>query len=177
MTSTLPSAFTLRIKRLDRATHQLAASQVLPLPRADAFRFFEDPRNLFDITPGWLRFVMKDRDGMTGMFEGAGFEYTIRWFRIPLRWSSRIEGYRPPERFTDVQVAGPYRFWSHLHVFEEAAGGTLMRDTVIYQLPCGLLGAAVHALAVRNQLESIFRYRASRVDAWARGAMARKERP
>ena len=171
----LPPTFTLRFERLDRATHRLAASQVLPLPRREVFLFFEDPRNLFDITPDWLRFVMKDRDPGTGVFEGAEFDYTIRWFGIPLPWKSRITGYRPPEQFTDIQLFGPYRSCSHLHTFDDVEGGTLMRDTVTYRLPLGPLGGMVHALAVRRQLEDIFRFRALRIDEWARGGLRKKK--
>lgn len=171
---TLPSTFTINFSRLDFATCRLAASQVLALPREQAFRFFEDPRNLFDITPDWLSFAMKDRDQMTSMFEGAEFDYTIRWFGIPLLWKSRIIGYQPPGRFTDIQLAGPYRSWSHLHAFEDVPEGTLMRDTVTYQLPLGPLGNLVHGLTVRHQLADIFRYRAARIDAWARGKMMMK---
>ena len=174
MSKTPTSTFSIRFHRPDRATHLLAASQVLDLPREQVFLFFEDPRNLFDITPDWLNFVMKDREQMTAVFEGAEFDYTIRWSGIPLPWKSRITGYQPPEQFTDIQITGPYRSWSHLHTFDEISEGTLMSDTVTYQLPLGPLGNAVHAFTVRRQLEDIFRFRAMRIDEWARGAMRRK---
>ena len=174
MSSILPPTFTLAFDRLDRATHRLSASQVLPLFRKEVFVFFEDPRNLFDITPDWLQFVMKDKDSKVEMFEGAEFDYTIRWFGIPMPWKSRITGYLPPGQFTDVQLVGPYRSWSHLHTFEEAEGGTLMRDIVTYRLPLRPLGDAVHAIVVRKQLEDIFRYRAIRIDEWARGELQKK---
>lgn len=174
MSFNLPPTFSLRFERIDRATHRLVTSQVLLLPCRAAFTFFEDPRNLFDITPHWLRFVMKDRDSRTEMFEGAEFDYTIRWFGIPLPWKSRIIGYLPPEQFTDIQLAGPYRSWSHLHTFEDREEGTLMRDTVTYKLPFGPLGVMVNAIVVRRQLEDIFRYRAVRIDEWARGALRKK---
>ena len=174
MSSSHPPTFTLRFDRTDGTTHRLAASQVLTLPREQAFTFFEDPRNLFDITPDWLCFVMKDREQMTAMFEGAAFDYSIRWAGIPIPWKSRIIGYDPPWQFTDIQITGPYRSWSHLHTFEDATDGTLMTDRVTYQLPLGPLGNLVHALAVRRQLAEIFRYRAMRVDAWTRGEMKRK---
>lgn len=174
MSFTLPPTFTLRFERLDRATHRLLTSQVLSLPRREAFRFFEDPRNLFDITPDWLSFVMKDRDSKTAMFEGAEFVYTIRWFGIPMPWKSRIIGYQPPGQFTDIQLTGPYRSWSHLHTFEEVSGGTLMGDTVTYQLPLGPLGDLIHAITVRRQLEDIFRYRAARIEEWAGGKLKRR---
>ena len=174
MIKDLPQSFTIAFNHMHRSLYRLTASQVLPLPRAEAFVFFEDPRNLFDITPDWLRFTMRDREQMAGMFEGAEFDYTIRWFGIPLPWKSRIGDYRPPERFTDIQVAGPYRSWSHQHVFEEHGGGTRMTDIVTYRLPLGPLGSIAHRLAVRKQLENIFRYRAVRVDAWARGVLTKK---
>ncbi len=166
--------FTLGIRHLAGATYQLAASQVLPLSRAEAFRFFEDPRNLFDITPDWLRFVMQDRAARTAMFEGAVIDYRIRWFGLSLAWRSRIEGYLPPERFTDIQIAGPYRSWNHLHLFEDMGDRTRMRDIVTYRVPFGVLGRTVHALSVRAQLEDIFVYRAMRVDQWSRGDLRRK---
>jgi len=174
MSSNPSPTFSIRFDRLDGSTHQLTVSQVLPLPREQVFAFFEDPRNLFDITPDWLRFVMNDRDPEAAMFDGAEFDYTIRWLGVPLPWKSRIIGYEPPERFTDIQLTGPYRSWRHLHTFEETVGGTLMLDTVTYQMPFGPLGGLVHAFAVRHQLEHIFRYRAARIDEWARGEMIRK---
>jgi ligand-binding SRPBCC domain-containing protein len=170
----LPSSFSLRFSRADRCIYRLDTSQVLPLPRDKAFTFFQDPGNLFEITPDWLHFNMKDRDGKALVFEGAEFDYTIRWFGLTIPWRGRIMDYKPPERFTDVQIKGPYRLWSHLHTFDDMPGGTLMRDTVMYRLPFGLLGSAVHALTVRRQLEDIFTFRASRIDEWARGRMKRK---
>jgi ligand-binding SRPBCC domain-containing protein len=170
----LPPTFTISFEHIHRSLYRLTASQVLPLPRKDAFVFFEDPRNLSDITPDWLRFKLKDRETKTVMCEGAVFDYTIRWSRIRLPWRSRIEGYLPPERFTDIQIAGPFRSWGHLHLFEEHNGGTLMRDVVTYLLPFGPLGSIAHRIAVRRQLDSIFRYRAARIDAWARGISIRK---
>lgn len=174
MSFTLPPTLTINFQRIDRANHQLTASQMLALPRKQVFAFFEDPRNLFDITPDWLSFVMKDRDQMTAMFEGAEFDYTIRWLGIPIPWTSRIIGYQPPGRFTDIQLTGPYRSWSHLHTFEDVPEGTRMLDTVTYQLPLGPLGSLVHALMVRRQLDDIFRYRAMRIYEWARGEMKKK---
>jgi ligand-binding SRPBCC domain-containing protein len=171
----LPPTFTILFQRIDGKTHQISTSQVLPLPRERAFTFFEDPRNLFDITPDWLQFVMKDREAKTAVFEGAEFDYTIQWYGVTTAWKSRIVDYKPPERFTDIQIIGPYRSWRHLHTFEVVPEGTLMRDIVTYQLPFGLLGRMVHTLTVRRQLEDIFRYRAARIAEWARGELRKKD--
>lgn len=163
----LPETYTIRFTPVDRATHELISSQVLPLAREEAFAFFQDPRNLFDITPDWLDFRMVDRKGTTDVFEGAEFDYTIRWLGIRIRWRSRIVGYRPPEKFADIQVAGPYRFWRHLHSFEPLPEGTRMTDAVTYRLP--RVAAPLNNLVIKKQLNAIFDYRAAIIARWARG--------
>jgi ligand-binding SRPBCC domain-containing protein len=172
----LPGTFSITFSSLDGLTFLLSASQVLPVSRARAFGFFEDPRNLFEITPGWLEFKMRD-GSKAEVFEGAEFDYTIRWFSLILPWRSRITGYRPPESFIDVQVKGPYLFWSHLHTFEEKDGATLMRDEVTYRIPFGPFGRLLHWFIVRRQLRDIFCYRAVRIDQWARGEFRIKGGP
>jgi ligand-binding SRPBCC domain-containing protein len=156
---------------LGRRRYRLAASQVLPLPPEHVFPFFEDPRNLFEITPDWLDFRMMD-PGQSAVFEGAEFGYTIRWLGIRIRWRSRITDYRPPNRFADIQLIGPYRSWHHVHTFERVPQGTLMRDEVTYELPFG--AGLLHPWVIRPQLRAIFTYRARRVAEWSGGTVARK---
>ena len=187
-----PGSFTFNVERLHRGAYRLTASQLLPLPREKAFTYFENPANLFAITPDWLDFRMTDpRQAERGIFEGAEFDYTIRWAGLRLAWRSRIVDYHPPERFRDIQVKGPYAYWGHLHVLEgvqtpshglpteglrkagRTAGGprqTLMRDEVLYGLPMGLLGRLLHIWKTEEQLRDIWRHRAARIDAWAREA-------
>jgi ligand-binding SRPBCC domain-containing protein len=163
----LPPTFSAEFGRADNKTCRLVTSQVLPLSPEEAFAFFEDPGNLFDITPDWLDFSMIDPKGKKEVFEGAEFDYTIRWFSMKLRWRSRIVDYRPPDRFTDIQIAGPYALWRHLHTFEKVTGGTLMRDVVYYRPPFGFLGTILHGIIIRRQLLDIFSYRAVRIFQWA----------
>ena len=47
----------------------------------------------------------------------------------------------------------------HEHRFEEVEGGTLMTDTVDYEIGFGFLGALAHRLFVKKEVERIFRYR------------------
>ena len=168
---TAPETFRLEFTRLRGGSYLLRASQVLPLPREQVFEFFKDPKNLFAITPAWLDFRMRD-EGAAEVREGAEFDYTIRWLGARLGWRSRITGFRPPERFTDVQVVGPYARWSHLHTFSRVPGGTLMKDRVHYRLPLGLAGRLIHIWIINRQLEDIFTCRAVVIDRWARGKAA-----
>ena len=64
----------------------------------------------------------------------------------------------------DRQVDGPFRLWEHTHTFEERHGGTLIRDTVLYRMPYGALGAIAHRIMVARDLERIFDYRRDAVD-------------
>lgn len=169
----LPPTFTIEFKRITNWMKQLKTSQVLPIPPTEAFRFFEDPRNLFEITPDWLDFRMVNQ-GKTEVFDGVEFDYIIRWFELKLRWRSRIIDYKPPERFTDIQIIGPFRYWRHLHIFERVSEGTLLKDEVTYKVPFGLIGILLHTLVIKKQLEDIFSYRAIRISEWAKGEFKSK---
>jgi ligand-binding SRPBCC domain-containing protein len=78
---------------------------------------------------------------------------------IQMRWMSLISEYKPPFRFVDEQVKGPYTFWHHTHTFTEVDGGTLIGDEVRYAMPFGIIGSLVQRLAVNRQLEHIFLHR------------------
>ena len=173
-TGGLPETFSISFSRPDSRTFRLSTAQILPVARDKCFSFFEDPRNLFEITPAWLDFRMLDRS-KAAVFEGAEFDYTIRWLTLRFFWRSRIVDYHPPESFTDIQVKGPYPYWSHLHTFKEKDGSTLMKDEVTYRLPFGPFGKLLHSLIIRIQLRDIFRYRAVRIAQWAEGGFQRKE--
>ncbi|MBE0593645.1 MAG: SRPBCC family protein [Gemmatimonadales bacterium] len=131
--------------------------QAVPRPLNEVFAFYANPDNLARITPPWLGFrVLTPREEMRA---GLLIEYRIHPLGVPQRWVSEITVWDPPRRFVDEQRRGPYRRWHHLHEFRATAGGTEIRDRVIYELPLGPLGRLAHALFVRRQLESIFAFR------------------
>ncbi len=110
-----------------------------PLP--DVFRFFADARNLEAITPPFLRFKVLTPDVV--MRQGARIDYRLRLRGIPFRWQSEITAWEPNVRFKDEQRRGPYKYWRHVHLFRESAGGTLVEDGVEYEVPCGPSAAPV----------------------------------
>lgn len=138
--------------------YTLERSQVLPAPRADVFAFFEDPRNLGEITPTEMGFKILKMDDLP-MRPGFRIKYRIKVFGAPVTWVTKIIEYKAGSRFVDDQMKGPYAVWRHEHRFEDVEGGTLMRDRVQYSLPFGILGRAVHGLLVARQLRYIFDYR------------------
>lgn len=89
---------------------------------------------------------------------GALIDYTIRLYRLPMRWRTEITKWNPPLSFEDSQLRGPYAKWVHTHSFVSDNGGTTIEDIVIYALPFGRLGRVAHPL-VKRQLKRIFDYR------------------
>jgi ligand-binding SRPBCC domain-containing protein len=146
------------------AEHVLERSQFVPRPRGEVFAFFADAHNLEAITPAFLRFRILT-PAPIAMRPGALIDYRLSLSGVPFRWWTRIEAFEPEARFVDVQLAGPYRRWHHTHTFEDAPGGTLVKDRVEYALPLGPLGDLAHALFVRRRLATIFDHRARAIAA------------
>ena len=135
--------------------HTFEAELWLPCHRNEVFPFFADPHNLEAITPPWLHFEILT-PGTIVMQPGTLIDYRIRLHGLPLSWRTEIEVWKPPFRFVDNQLRGPYRRWHHTHTFEERDGGTLCRDEVRYAV---FGGALVNRFLVRPDVERIFAYR------------------
>jgi ligand-binding SRPBCC domain-containing protein len=142
----------------------LHREQVLPGTPEQVFPFFADAHNLERITPPLLRFRVVTPEPIE-MAVGTFIQYRLRLRGVPVRWNTLIQAWDPPHRFVDVQVKGPYRLWHHTHEFAAVDGGTLMRDTVRYDIGFGPLGLLADRVLVAKDLKSIFDYR---VDAVAR---------
>ena len=165
MYKVLPSSFHIEIKQSGLRMYKLMTSQILPIGQKEAFAFFEDPGNLSNITPPWLDFHMLNKGSDRGVDENTEFDYTIKLLGIKILWRSRIIDYHPPERFTDIQLKGPYKSWVHQHILEKAPEGTLIRDEVTYTLYLPAL--MVHSFLIRKRLMDIFNYRAVKIAEWA----------
>ncbi len=130
----------------------------LPRPIGEVFDFFSDAHNLDVLTPPWLHFrILTPRP--IAMGAGTIIEYRLRWRGLTLSWRTEVPVWQPPYRFVDRQVRGPYRQWVHEHTFEERDGGTLMRDTVDFAVPGGLIEPALARLIVAPDVRRIFAYR------------------
>lgn len=144
--------------------HRLIREQHLPQSPEAAFEFFGDALNLEAITPPWLHFEVTTPAPIE-MRAGTLIDYRLRLRGVPVRWHTRIEAWERGRRFVDRQLKGPYRLWHHTHDFEaDGVGGTIMRDTVLYALPLGLVGALAHVLFVRRDIERIFDYRRQAIE-------------
>ena len=147
----------MRIRTLER-------QQTIPAPLKEVFAFFSEARNLNVITPSWLRFELVGQSEEE-LKAGTLIHYNLAWHGLPVRWTSLIEQWHPPQLFTDVQVKGPYRLWRHTHTFAERGGATLIADTVQYAVPMGFLGDFCAGWMVRRDVEKIFDYRRNQLSS------------
>jgi ligand-binding SRPBCC domain-containing protein len=141
----------------------LRSTVFVPRPRQEVFTFFARAENLGTLTPPELGFRIITSLPIV-MEAGAIIDYTIRLWKFPMVWRTRITTWEPPLRFVDEQLRGPYRQWTHQHTFIEVEGGTRIEDEVHYRLPFGIIGRVI-APAIRLQLGRIFRYRESTVQS------------
>jgi ligand-binding SRPBCC domain-containing protein len=150
--------------------HALQREQRLDAPPGVVFPFFADARNLEEITPPLLRFRLLTPEPIS-MGVGTFLQYALRIHGLPVRWDTLIQEWKPPHRFVDVQVRGPYQLWHHTHELVPLDGGaaTLMRDTVRYAVGFGVLGEIARRTVVRRDLEAIFAFRQDRVPALVAG--------
>ena len=143
----------------------LKRQQIVDKPLDEVFDFFAKPENLAKITPSSLGFKMLSPSPVV-MKEGALIDYTIKLMGIPIRWTTLITLFDPPNKFIDQQIRGPYSFWHHTHTFSKVDSGTSISDEVQYLLPLGIFGNIAHGLWVKRQLKRIFAYRAEIVSTY-----------
>lgn len=140
--------------------HQLYREQQLNCDSKTAWHFFSSPVNLSKITPEDMRFKIISKDDHQDIFEGMIIDYTVSpIFKIPLKWITRISQVEFNRSFTDYQEKGPYKYWSHFHEFIPNNNGVLIKDTVDYELPFGILGNIAHRIFVKKKLADIFDFR------------------
>ena len=138
-------------------------------PFQEVWDFHSTEKGLVALTPGWMNIRIDAVRGPDGepdpevLGAGSVVESSVQPFGVGPRqsWDSDIvarERQDGAAYFRDVMSDGPFREWTHTHMFYADDGATVVRDRVEYALPFGALGDAVGPLA-RVGLEPMFRYR------------------
>lgn len=140
--------------------YRLKTRTVVQADPQTVFDFFSKPENLGAMTPSHMRFQITEGGGVD-VEAGSRFRYRIRLRGVAIPWTTRIDAFDPTDRFIDVQLSGPYRYWHHRHDFEALPDGrTVVHDTVHFMPRLGLLGHLAQWLFVARDLNAIFEFRA-----------------
>lgn len=141
-------------------THQLYREQQLNCDIDTAWQFFSSPFNLAKITPKDMGFIVTSDLADEPIYKGMIIEYKVSpLLKIPMKWKTKITQVEQNKSFTDFQQKGPYKYWNHFHEFIPNEKGVLMKDTIDYELPLGILGSIAHVMVVKSKLNHIFNYR------------------
>jgi ligand-binding SRPBCC domain-containing protein len=155
------------------------AEQWLPHPVEDVFAFFANPANLPKLFPAWqgarideieLNPAPHRSSSNTAVAAGVGTRLRLSFRPAPLSpirltWVALIEHFHWNDRFCDRQLQGPFRYWRQCHRMQahesERTGehGTLLIDTVEYELPLGKLGRMTNRIAVEKMIARAFHHR------------------
>lgn len=108
--------------------------QVIDLPRAVVFAFFENPENLELVHCGWSVFRVIQHDGRIHPGCRMWVESTVAGI-MPVILGFEHTIFEPPRRFGESLIHGPFKLFTHIHEFDEVDGGTRVRDLVEVELP------------------------------------------
>jgi len=80
--------------------------------------------------------------GVTTGLIGLGEEVTFEGvhFGVRQRLTARVIEFDRPHRFVDEMLKGAFQSLRHIHEFSRVSSGTMMKDTLIWTSPLGLLG-------------------------------------
>lgn len=108
-----------------------------------------------------------------GLRDGERVEIRVGRWPLRMRWLAEYRDVVEGERFTDVQVSGPFARWEHQHLMSEGPdGGCVLEDRITYAVPLGALGRWLGGWFIRRKLQRLFdhRHRVTRHWVECRGA-------
>lgn len=177
---TWPQVTLVAMMRKVMATAMFQTEQWVDAPLDLTFGFFADPHNLDKISPPWsgalllaARLIpplapLGHANATIESVAGVGSEIVVSFFLLPYipvrsSWTARIVEFEWNRYFRDLQVKGPFKQFDHTHSFEQAErnghSGTMIRDTIRYDLGLGGVGKLLNASLIKMQLAAMFRYR------------------
>lgn len=104
-------------------------------------------------------------DGMIGLGQTVTFEGTH--FGIRQRLKVEVVEFERPYLFIDEMTEGTFKSFRHMHEFSTDTTGTLMRDTLIWTSPFGILGRVVDKLLLERHLRDLVSNRNAKLKALA----------
>ena len=104
-------------------------------------------------------------DGKIGLGQTVTFEGTH--FGIKQRLTVIVIEFDRPKRFVDAIIEGSFKSFVHIHEFDPQGDATLMRDTLIWTSPFGILGKVVDKLLLETHLTRLVQARNARLKALA----------
>lgn len=92
-------------------------------------------------------------DGMIGLGQTVTFEGTH--FGMRQRLTVKVVEFERPRLFVDEMTEGRFKAFKHIHEFFPSKKGTLMKDTLIWTSPFGIVGRVVDRVLLERHLSDL----------------------
>lgn len=127
-------------------------------PRERVFAWHTNPDAFQRLAPPWRRTLLKRHDGVA---EGSRAVMRVSAGPASVKWVARHEDVDAPRAFTDVQIKGPFRQWTHRHLFENGqdADSTVVVDDIDLRPPTKLRLLGRGDKWVKREVDRLFAYR------------------
>lgn len=125
------------------------------------------PERCFDLVRD-PRIQAEPRPVITGDFGvGQRVTFTSRKFGVSRDLTVEVTEFDRPLRMVDEMVEGSFAAFSHIHEFIPNGNCTLMRDTLEWTSPLGILGKIADKLLLERNLTKIVRDRNAKLKTLA----------
>ena len=100
-------------------------------------------------------------DGVTSGAIGLGQTVTFEATHLGVRQTltSLITEFKEPYLFVDEMQRGAFKSLRHIHEFKEQHGMTVMKDTLYFEAPYGVIGWIVERLVLKNYMRKFLEHR------------------
>lgn len=96
-------------------------------------------------------------EGPIGSDQTVTFEATHLGVRQTL--TSRITQFKEPYLFVDEMQKGAFKSLRHIHEFEQHGNKTIMKDTLTFEAPYGLIGWVVERVVLKRYMRKFLEHR------------------
>ncbi|BBI34154.1 SRPBCC family protein [Cohnella abietis] len=119
----------------------------------------------------WKHTKERAIEGTTkGMISGGEFvTFQATHFLIRQKLKSQIVSYNRPFYFVDEMVKGAFKSLRHEHTFEEQQGKTLMKDTLTFEAPFGIIGWITERVILKRYMKRFLEHRNHQLKLFAEG--------
>jgi len=130
----------------------------IPASAEAVFAWHETPGAFKRLTPPWEKVRVVHHVG--GIKDGAEVSLLVGPMPFSLRWDLRHDDYEAGRSFTDRQIMGPFKQWTHVHrMIPDGEGRCILEDRIDYELPLGWFGAMLGNGLMKRKLSRLFDYR------------------
>lgn len=154
------------------AFYQFNKTQLIDAQIEEVWDFITSPKNLKEITPGYMGFEITSENLSEKIYPGMIISYTVKpLLGLRMLWVTEITHVEKMKYFIDEQRIGPYSLWHHEHFIVQTDKGVLMTDIVSYSPPFGFLGVLADRIFISKQVKAIFKYRENELKKHFQGSL------